>query len=82
MQLRRHQAEQRSIQKIFETYLPLLTTKVVEGRTICSYMTYLQKLAEQVNTKCVHVTNVGAAICGHILINFQTLLFNLVTFIL
>ena len=82
MQLRTHQAEQRSIQKIFETYLPLSTTKFTEGRTICSYMTYLQKLAEQVSIKYVHVTNVVAAICGHILINFQILLFNLVTFIL
>ena len=62
MGLRKHQAERRSIHKIFKTYLSPFTIEVTEGCTICSYMTYLQKFPEQVYAKCVCVTlDVGAA---------------------
>ena len=38
------------------TYLPSTPSKVVEFKTILSYMEYLQKLAEEVNMPYVNIT--------------------------
>ena len=49
--------------KTIETYLPPITTKVTDFKTIFQYMTYLQSLAADVNMPYVNITlDVGTAI--------------------
>ena len=51
------------LKKTSETFLPLITTKVIEFATILKYLTYLQSMAASVNRPYVNVIlDVGAAI--------------------
>ena len=40
------------------TYLPPIPSKVTEFKTICNYMQYLQKLAEEVNMPYLNITQI------------------------
>lgn len=63
LKLREKSVNKSSLKKTVESYLPPITTKVTDFKTIHQYMTYLQALANEVNMPYVNITlDVGAAI--------------------
>ena len=63
LQMKHRQLSHSSVQKTEETYLPPITSKVTEYKTIAKFMTYLKSLAAASNMPYVNITlDVGAAI--------------------